>query len=130
MVATLPTHTNVSRPKRMIMEPNTTAGNVEKYIPGAKAIILSIFQPAALEVEFNVAAFVVSVSVGAICYVRLLCMVGTLGTVTYVTLHTTWRTPKRVRNNYDHWGIMLHVRGYFHISINSLDCCEYSWDVR
>ena len=38
--------------------------------------------------------------------------VGTLGNVTYVTLHTTWRTPKRVRNNYDHWGIMLHVRGY------------------
>ena len=56
--------------------------------------------------------------------------VGTLGTVTYVTFHTTWRTPNRVRNTYGHWGIMLHVRGYFHIGINSLDCCEYGWGVR
>ena len=56
--------------------------------------------------------------------------VGTLGTVTYVTVPTTWRTPNRVRNNNGHWGIMLHVRGYFHIGINSLDCCEYSWGAR
>ena len=28
--------------------------------------------------------------------------VGTLGTVTYVTVHPAWRTPKRVRNNNGH----------------------------
>ena len=56
--------------------------------------------------------------------------VGTLGTVTFFTAHTAWRTPKRVRNNNGHWWLMLHVRGYFHIGINSLDCCEYSWGAR
>ena len=30
------------------------------------------------------------------------------------------------KNNNDHYGIMMQVQRYFHISIDNSDCCEYS----
>ena len=107
----------------LFIHPPPPRNEVRGYIGFTLSACLSVRPSVRLSVRLSVSCPPCSIYSSRLAAIT----VGTLGTVTYVTVHTTWRTPNRVRNNNSHWGIMLHVRGYFHIGINSLDCCEYSW---